>query len=269
MLRMEDVYLIRHKVMIDGESQRSVAKQLGKSRNTVSKYLKVSAPAAKTRKPKPRPVFAKVQARLDELLEEWSGRVTQKQRITASRLRAQLLSEGFTVGATLVQNYFREWKRSRKEVYIPLVHRCGDEAQVDFFEVTVEIDGQRCKRWMFLMRLMYSGRDFAWLYAHCDQVSLLDGHVRAFSHFSGVPARCIYDNLSPAVKKVVCPGRVLTQRFQALVSHYLFEGALHGLVAAAVNRLHEGSSPSAPTTGEVRPKTDANKTMTTMRKEKR
>ena len=39
------------------------------------------------------------------------------------------------------------------------------------------------KAWLFLMRLMYSGRDFAWIYERQDQVSFLDGHVRAFAHF--------------------------------------------------------------------------------------
>jgi hypothetical protein len=31
------------------------------------------------------------------------------------------------------------------------------------------------------MRLMYSGREFAWLYERCDQLAFLDGHVRAFA----------------------------------------------------------------------------------------
>ena len=53
----------------------------------------------------------------------------------------------------------------------------------------------RRKAWLFLMRLMYSGRDFAWIYERQDQVSFLDGHVRAFAHFGGVPARLAYDNL--------------------------------------------------------------------------
>ena len=70
---------------------------------------------------------------------------------------------------------------------------------------------------------MYSGRDFAWLYDRCDQVAFLDGHVRAFAHFGAVPQRCIYDNLSAAVRRVQFPKRELTGRFQALVSHYLFE----------------------------------------------
>jgi len=77
--------------------------------------------------------------------------------------------------------------------------------------------------YLFLMRMMYSGRDFTWLYDHCDQVAFLDGHVRAFAHFGFVPRRCIYDNLKPAVTKVLFPKRQLAVRFQALVSHYLFE----------------------------------------------
>ena len=108
-------------------------------------------------------------------------------------------------------------------MFIPLVHRPGDEAQVDFFEVTVDEAGTRRKAWQFLMRLMYSGRDFAWLYDRCDQLSFLDGHVRALEYFGKVPHRSIYDNLSPAVARVTFPRRRLTERFTALVSHYLFE----------------------------------------------
>ena len=113
--------------------------------------------------------------------------------------------------------------RRRAEVYVPLVHRPGDEAQVDFFEVTVEVAGERRKAWKFLMRLMHSGRDFVWLYERQDQLAFLDGHVRAFEHFGGVPARGVYDNLKPAVRRVLFPHRQLTERFQALANHYLFE----------------------------------------------
>ena len=74
------------------------------------------------------------------------------------------------------------------------------------------------------MRLMYSGRDFAWIYPRQDQVSFLDGHVRAFAHWGGVPARIAYDNLRAAVVRILVGGeRTLTARFQALASHYLLE----------------------------------------------
>ena len=61
------------------------------------------------------------------------------------------------------------------------------------------------------------------LYDRQDQVAFLDGHVRAFAHFGGVPARIVYDNLAAAVRRVQFPRRQLTERFEALVSHYLYE----------------------------------------------
>src|SRR4029450_10319799 len=74
------------------------------------------------------------------------------------------------------------------------------------------------------MRLMYSGRAFAWNYERQDQISFLHGHVRAFAHFEGVPARVAYDNLRAAVVRILVGGaRTLTPRFAALASHYLLE----------------------------------------------
>ena len=220
---MEQVHVIRHKVLIEGQSQRRVAREMGLSRNTVKKCLEVSEPKQLELNPRSRPVLEEVKPRMDQLLEEWAGRVTAKQRWTGSRLHRELVREGYQVGVTLIRDYLREVKRRKAEVFIPLVHRPGDEAQVDFFEVTVDEAGTRRKAWQFLMRLMYSGRDFAWLYDRCDQLSFLDGHVRAFEYFGKVPHRSIYDNLSPAVARVTFPRRRLTERFTALVSHYLFE----------------------------------------------
>ena len=53
-----------------------------------------------------------------------------------------------------------------------------------------------------------------------SQLAFLDGHVRAFAHFGGVPRRTVYDNLSAAVRRVQFPRRALTERFAALASHY-------------------------------------------------
>ena len=223
MLRVQDVHVLRHKVLVEGQSRRQVARELGISRNTVRRYLTLAEPVRVEREPRRKPVLDQVQPRLDELLEEWSGRTTPKQRVTATRLHRQLREEGYRVGETLVRAYLREWRRRRAEVYVPLVHRPGEEAQVDFFEVTVEVGGERRKAWKFLMRLMYSGRDFVRLYERQDQLAFLDGHVRAFAHFGGVPRRIIYDNLAAAVQRVQFPRRRLTERFTALVSHYLYE----------------------------------------------
>lgn len=123
------------------------------------------------------------------MYSEQGTRTSAKQRISGS-----LLHEGFHVGATTVREYLAELKRRGQEVFIPLEYRPGEVAQVDFFEVTVEVAGQRQAAREFLMRLPFSGKDFAWIYERCNQIAFLDGHVRAFQYFEGVVARGIYDN---------------------------------------------------------------------------
>jgi transposase len=223
MLRMDKVYVIRHKVIVEGKSIRSVARELSVSRNTVNRYLRLSEPVRKESVPRPRPVMEKVAARIDEIQSEWAHRVTPKQRLTGSRLHRQLIEDHYQVGITTVRDYLREKRRQSAEVYVPLVHRPGEEGQFDFFEVTLEERGEFRRSWKLVLHLPYSGRDFLWFYDSCDQLAFLDGHVRGALHFGGLPRRIVYDNLTAAVKRRVGLVPQLTDRFQALVSHYLFE----------------------------------------------
>ena len=221
---MDQVHVVRHKVLVEGRTQRAVARELGIARVTVRKYVEQAAAPQKEAAPRPRPVWDAVAERVQTLLAEsvrWTG---GKQRLTATRLHEWLVTEGHRVGVTVVKDAVAEWKRQRREVFVPLTYRPGDLAEVDFFEVLVDVDGIRRKAWLFLMRLMYSGRDFAWIYERQDQISFLDGHVRAFAHFEAVPARIAYDNLRAAVVRILVGGaRTLTPRFTALASHYLLE----------------------------------------------
>ena len=223
MLRMDQVHVIRHKVLVEGLSIRKTAKDLGVSRNTVRRYLKLSEPLREEPRRRARPVTDEAGPKIDQILADWDARTTRKQRVTGTRLHRELRKQDVDVGLTTVRAYLREKRRQQAEVFVPLVYRPGEVAQVDFFEVAVEIEGQRVKAWMFLIYCMYSGRTFTWLYERCDQVSFFDGHVRAFAHLGGIPWRLVYDNLTSAVKKVVRGERDLNGRFRALVSHYLFE----------------------------------------------
>ena len=223
---MGQVHVVRHKVLVEGQSERKTAREMGISRNTVKRYLDRAAPVRVEAVPRGRPVWERVGTRVEALLNEsprWTG---GKQRLTAARLHTMLVVEGHKVGITTVREAVAEWKRSRREVFVPLVYPAGDLAQVDYFEVLVDLCGKRQKAWMFVMRLMHSGRDFAWVYSRQDQVSFLDGHVRAFAHFGFVPQRIAYDNLKAAVTKVLAGSeRLLAARFEALCSHYLFEAS--------------------------------------------
>ena len=60
-----------------------------------------------------RPVWARVQSRLEELVAEWEPRMTAKQRLTGVRLRRALLEEGYQVGLPTILPYLRERRRQR------------------------------------------------------------------------------------------------------------------------------------------------------------
>jgi transposase len=198
---------------------------MGVSRNTIKRYLRGAPPGVgKPRGAPGAPVRDAVEPRVLEILEDSKRWTAGKQQLTAARLHELLRGEGHEVGYTVVKDIVHEWKRRRKEVFVPLVYRPGELGEVDFFEVLVDVAGERRKAYMFVMRLMHSGRDFAWLYPRQDQTCFLDGHVRAFAHLGAVVHRLVYDNLKAAVRKILVGSeRELAARFLALANHYLFE----------------------------------------------
>lgn len=222
---MEEAYVVRHKVLVEGVPIRRVAREMGIARNTVKRYVAGAPPGVgKPRGRRGKPAHDAVVVRAEQILGEAPRWTSGKQRLTAARLHALLCGEGFVVGETVVKEIAREWRRRQQEVFVPLVYRPGDLAEVDFFEVFVDVAGERRKAHLFLMRLMHSGRDFAWLYPRQDQTCFLDGHVRAFGHLGGATQRLVYDNLKAAVAKILVGSeRELSARFFALASHYLIE----------------------------------------------
>jgi len=103
MLTVDQVHVLRHKVLVEGRSQRQVAAELGISRRTVRKYLTEPEPRRREAHPRARPVWTRVEARVEALLAEsaqWTG---GKQQLTATRLHELLRAEGHQVGVTVVK----------------------------------------------------------------------------------------------------------------------------------------------------------------------
>jgi len=221
---MDQVYVVRHKVLVEKQSVRRVAHAMGISRNTVRRYVEGAEPGMRAAVTRSSPVKDRAWPPLLRLLDEspkWTG---GKQRLTAARAHTLLVEGGVSVSQRVVREMIAEWRRQRQEVFVPLSYKPGDLAEVDFFEVLADIAGRRQKAWMFVMRLMHSGRDFVWLYPRQDQTCFLDGHVRAFAHFGAVPHRIMYDNLKAAVSRVLVGSeREMSARFLALATHYVLE----------------------------------------------
>ena len=165
---------------------------------------------------------------IDKWLED-DRAMPRKQRHTARRVWQRLVEEhGAEVGETTVRRYVAVVRARHElplvEVAVPQTHPFGDEAEVDFGTVSVYLAGAMTEVQLFIMRLSASGRAYPRAYLNEAQDVFLDGHVRAFSHFDGVPRRVRYDNLKSAVEKVLKGrGRIESERFVALRSHYGFD----------------------------------------------
>jgi transposase len=225
MLTVEHYELIRRKVLIDGMSRRAVAKELGHSRKSVDKALAQAAPPGyRLSRPRRQPALEPFRAIIDAWLEEDQLR-PRKQRHTAQRVYERLRAEHRYGGsACTVRRYVARRRQGRQEVFMPLVFAPGEEAQVDWGEATVLIQGVERKVQLFCMRFCFSQASFVYPYESQNLESFLDGHVRAFEFFGGVPRRLAYDNLKTAVIQVR-PGRWrrLNARFIELRSWHLFE----------------------------------------------
>src|SRR5438067_7005711 len=103
MLKVDQVHVIRHNVLVEGRSQRQIAKEFGISRVTVRKYIEEAVPMRKESAPRTRPVWEKVSARVEALLAESARWTAGKQQLTATRLHELPVAEGAQVGANLVK----------------------------------------------------------------------------------------------------------------------------------------------------------------------
>ena len=226
--RVELFEEIRRERRIEKLSIRELAERHGVHRRTVRAAL-VSAV------PPPRKVYApRVRPAMDpwvEVVDSWlvgDRDVPRKQRHTARRVWQRLVAEhGACVAEVTVSRYVArrrvELGLDRTEVMVPQTHLPGAEAEVDFGEFYATIAGVWVKAWMFVMRLSHSGKAFHVAFATQAQEAFLEGHVLAFERFGAVPGRIRYDNLKPAVVRVLRGrDRAESERFIALRSHYGF-----------------------------------------------
>ena len=212
----------------EGLSVRELARRFRVHRRDVRQALVSAVPPERKVVVRAAPALDRWKPTIDGWLE--ADRTSpRKQRHTARRVWQRLVEEhGALVGESTVRRYVAEVRRRMEvplvEVMVPQHHPLGEEAEVDFGTATVHLAGVAVDVSMFVMRLSASGRGYTRAYLNEAQEVFLDGHVRAFEHFGGVPKRIRYDNLKAAVVRVLKGrDRVESERFVALRSHYGFD----------------------------------------------
>lgn len=227
---MAQFYNIKFLKEVEGLSQRQIAKKLGISRNTVSKYLKKNKPPTTVQRQyvygkkkysdETKRVLPIIDQWLEEDLKSWG-----KQKHTAARVFRRLEDEyDFKGSESNIRKIVAKRRKKLQEVFIPLEFRLGHQFQFDWGEADIILQGRTQRIYLFCIQLSASRLRFVRAYIHEKQEAFLDGFVHAFEFFGGVPTEGLFDNLKTAVQKILQGrDRLEQESFLALQAHYLFK----------------------------------------------
>ena len=213
---------IRYAVIKEGMSQRKAAETFGVSRETVRKMQKYSSPPGYRKTKERRSILDPYKKIIEQIIEDDKG-VHHKQRHTVVRIFERLKTEyGYPGGLTVVRDYVALSNKRKRETFVPLSHKPGT-AEFDFGEADIYLKGIKTRAHYFVMYLPFSDAFFMKCYPVERSESFCDGHTSAFKFFGGIPTTILYDNTSIAVKEIQEGSkRVVTEKFEELVSHYLY-----------------------------------------------
>jgi transposase len=226
MLRVTDQHRIRRAYYVEKKSLREIAREEGHSRNTVKKAVEhEEAFGYQRRAEAPAPRLGAYKERLRALVEG-NRELPRKQRYTARKMYEIIRGEGYSGAESTVRYYVGQLRKQtgKMKVYLPLEYEPGVDMQMDWGEAQVELGGKQTEVKLFVLRWCYSRKLFVAAYPSEKQECFLEGHVRAFHFFGGLPQRIIYDNLKLAVLKILeGHDRQEQALFLAFRNHYVLD----------------------------------------------
>lgn len=218
-------------LMRQGESQRSVVRQLGIHRNTVKKiwnrYLEqqdrlnsltdpkeiekvideiVNGIKYDSSNRKKRVLTDSVKKRMKELMDAEKQKDKalgkHKQQLTAREVYEILVTEGIKISERTVSRYWKELKKTTREAYIRQEYEFGQRVEFDFGEVKLEIQGVVKTYHLAVWAAPASNFFWAYLYTNQGQEVFLEAHIKFFELVGGVYQVVVYDNMKNVVKKI-------------------------------------------------------------------
>lgn len=226
MVNVEQWEQIRRMYHIDKKSIREIERETGHAWRTIKRMVESEEPQKyKQKKKRVARQLGPYRKTIEDLLEA-NEQLPRKQRYTAPVIHKIIKAEGYNGAESTLRHYMAQVRKQKKKpkVYLPLAFDPGLDAQVDWGEGWIELQGERVKAQLFVMRCNYSRRLFVMGFPSQKQESFFAGHVAAFAYFAGVPQRLTYDNLKVAVYKVLTgKNRQEQVSFIQFRGHYLFE----------------------------------------------
>lgn len=206
-----------------GLSIAEIARREGVSEPTVRKYVNMEdfSPERPLRRAQKPSILDPYKPIIDSYLMA-DRKVRRKQRHSAKRVYDRLVEEeNYTGGYTTVCMYV---KKRRAEIMDPqdgfmdLQWQPG-EAQADFGEVDVEIDGFTVTMLYLVVSFPFSNVGFAQLFRGENAECVCQGLHNVFEFVGGAPTRIVFDNAT-GVGRRVCDGVRVTKTFKAFAAHY-------------------------------------------------
>ena len=228
MLSLGKVAKIRHKRLVEGQSIRSIAQDLGVSRNTVRKVLRSGAREhvyERRSSVQPRPKLGDHVGELETLLEG-NGKRRRRDQLNTKQIWQHLCDLGCEASYEAVRRHVRDWEHRHgcglAGAHVPLSFEPGEAYQFDWSHEQVLIGGMPVTVKVAQFILCYSRMPFIRCYPRESQEMVFDAHDRAFAAFDGQCERGIYDNMSTAVKSVLRGReREINPQFLKMCSHHL------------------------------------------------
>ena len=220
----------------------TIARQLGVHHDVVRRAI--STDAFNQRKATPaRP------SRLDPYKAFVVEQLGRYPGLRATRLHDMIRARGYVGSSVIVRRFIASLRGRRAgEAFVRRSTLPGEEGQVDWAHFGKLRVGRAMRPLMaFVMVLGFCRALFVRFFHDLTNSSFLEGHVRAFEYFHGVPRRLLYDNLKSVVISRSGDGVRFSEDILHLAAHYHFEprpcapyrGNEKGKVERAIRYLRE------------------------------
>jgi transposase len=233
--------ILRH--FRDGASMRRISREMGISRDTVTKYIAeyssqkealsslsgefpveliesiVEAPSYDSSNRKKRKLTPEIIERVKSCLSENKqkrSRGQYKQQMNKCDIHQLLRSEGYDIGYSSICVLVKELEGKPQESFIKQEYEYGQVCEFDWGEAKVFIEGKLRKLQMAVFTTAKGNYRYARLFVKQDTASFQQAHALFFDHIGGVYHELVSDNMKVAVKRFV--GRTEKEATRGLLS---------------------------------------------------
>lgn len=207
---------IRRLCLREGLSQREVANRLRIDRGTVKRALESSTA--------PRRNARQRGSMLDRYKAQIKDLVLKYPDLSGVRIIEEIKKNGYRGSLTIVRDYLRQIRPSKKEAFLRIETDPGEFAQVDWANCgKIMVDGAMRKLSCFVMCLSYSRLLYLEFTLSQRIEDFIRCHINAFRYFGGITKKILYDNTKTVVLSRIGKTIQFNQGFQEFAGYYLFE----------------------------------------------